>query len=1078
MALINTSIPNLLNGVSKQPASTRTNTQCEEQINAYPNPSSGLEKRPPTEFITNSLGSILDGTNTLDTSTHIINRDSEEQYMVTIHPTAAGTGALSVYDLNNKTTKTVYYDTDAIPYLQAATPEKSFSFTTAGDVTFILNKEKTTAMLADITPVVNHGAMVVIQQAAHNSNYYVEIDGVTATVTTQELDADGQTDNIAARMVEALRGTATDVYFDDTFAGGVGNDITGGTVVNWQSSGGYESYSQMTIAVNAASSGLVGDAAFTEVGRAVVFTGATSSPIKYLVEGANAMFPKTVRVGDTFYIDTTTLSGLGDSGTITLRQSSSSDSPKICIYSTTGYLGTGAGSIKSSIYTSVDIPGFDFEQKGSIVHVTKNDGTDFSISARDSVADTFIGAFKDTTQYFTDLPASAPNGFQIQVIGDVESDLDDYFVTFTTRLGEPFGEGTWEESVASDITYKPDYSTLPHLLIRQADGNFLFKPADENLHPINATVGYTPAVIETVPNVKVSVETLATDDTIVFKDVPQGTKVEKGDRIYYTLSAVEYTVAAGAEESEGEITLKLTTALLGVIVVDQLFDIRLVDKYDYTFDQRRVGDETTNPDPSFIGSKINDIFFHENRLGLLSGENVILSETGEFFNFFRTTTIDLLDTAPIDLTASAGEVATLRHGVSFKGNLILFANQTQYTLGAGQQALTPKTVTLKQSSYYECDPDSKPVVVGNSIYFSYSRGQYVGMKEMVLKNAEASIYEAFDITDHIPQYIRNSSRMCAVMPQESLLIQLTTATAGVMQEVYLYKYLDQGGKRIQSAWFKFSLDLIGGTVDEKQVIGVHVINNVIYFVCQYRDIDGSSVHVDGFTYIYSMTIESGLTDDDSAFITLLDSRVSYNGGNGTGDNAVTATYAPGINNTTFQLPFRWTASDGMVAITKAWADDEGTATLSTTEVPAAGWLIMQGDHRLSHIWFGTPYTMTYTFSKPVIRQRTESGGLAATALGRYQVQSCNLLFDDTYTFDAAVVTGGRGSYSYTHLTSATDIGVTVQGDIPLSSDVMRIPIHSKADSFSLTITQDSVFPVKLLSAEYESQYNTRSRRSS
>ena len=87
------------------------------------------------------------------------------------------------------------------------------------------------------------------------------------------------------------------------------------------------------------------------------------------------------------------------------------------------------------------------------------------------------------------------------------------------------------------------------------------------------------------------------------------------------------------------------------------------------------------------------------------------------------------------------------------------------------------------------------------------------------------------------------------------------------------------------------------------------------------------------------------------------------------------------------------------------------------------------------------------------------------------------MFDDTYTFDADVVIGGRGSYSYTQLAVATDIGVTTQGTIPLSSKATRIPIHAKADSFSLTITQTSAYPVKLLSAEYESQYNTRSRRS-
>ena len=33
------------------------------------------------------------------------------------------------------------------------------------------------------------------------------------------------------------------------------------------------------------------------------------------------------------------------------------------------------------------------------------------------------------------------------------------------------------------------------------------------------------------------------------------------------------------------------------------------------FGQRNVGDTTSVPNPTFIGRKINDIFFHRNRLG-------------------------------------------------------------------------------------------------------------------------------------------------------------------------------------------------------------------------------------------------------------------------------------------------------------------------------------------------------------------------------------------------------------------------------------------------------------------------------
>jgi hypothetical protein len=47
MAPVTGSLPNLLNGVSKQPPAVRLPTQLEEQINGFSTPARGLQKRPP-----------------------------------------------------------------------------------------------------------------------------------------------------------------------------------------------------------------------------------------------------------------------------------------------------------------------------------------------------------------------------------------------------------------------------------------------------------------------------------------------------------------------------------------------------------------------------------------------------------------------------------------------------------------------------------------------------------------------------------------------------------------------------------------------------------------------------------------------------------------------------------------------------------------------------------------------------------------------------------------------------------------------------------------------------------------------
>ena len=70
------------------------------------------------------------------------------------------------------------------------------------------------------------------------------------------------------------------------------------------------------------------------------------------------------------------------------------------------------------------------------------------------------------------------------------------------------------------------------------------------------------------------------------------------------------------------------------------------------WEDRTVGDDKTNPLPSFIGEKITSIFFYRNRLGLLSNESVILSRAGDYFNFFATTAQTVTADDPIDVTAT------------------------------------------------------------------------------------------------------------------------------------------------------------------------------------------------------------------------------------------------------------------------------------------------------------------------------------------------------------------------------------------------------------------------------------------
>ena len=124
------------------------------------------------------------------------------------------------------------------------------------------------------------------------------------------------------------------------------------------------------------------------------------------------------------------------------------------------------------------LTGFTIARNGPVIHIKKNDGSNFSIDGTDSQGNTQLTVVKDSVQRFTDLPTVSPNGYVVEIKGDEATNFDNYYVKFVTNNGGAFEEGQWEETVEAGIPFKFDYATMPHVLIRQADGNFRFARVD------------------------------------------------------------------------------------------------------------------------------------------------------------------------------------------------------------------------------------------------------------------------------------------------------------------------------------------------------------------------------------------------------------------------------------------------------------------------------------------------------------------------------------------------------------------------------------------------------------------------
>jgi len=228
---------------------------------------------------------------------------------------------------------------------------------------------------------------------------------------------------------------------------------------------------------------------------------------------------------------------------------------------------------------------------------------------------------------------------------------------------------------------------------------------------------------------------------------------------------------------------------------------------------RQVGDEASAPIPSFIGSYINQVFFHKNRLGVISKDSITLSENGEYGNFFNTTVRTLLDTDPIDLTIASTDISLIHSVVSTNSALILFSDDTQFVLSSGQQPLTPTSANIEVVSRYNCSNKCQPRAIGNKIYFVSESGGY---SQLFMYNISEgySITEANQVTQHIPSYLPKSIRY---ITGHSVLGYTFMWSEETPNTIYVYNLSIVGNQIAQSAFHKWEF--------EYDVVGINIINN-------------------------------------------------------------------------------------------------------------------------------------------------------------------------------------------------------------------------------------------------------------
>jgi hypothetical protein len=742
--------------------------------------------------------------------------------------------------------------------------------------------------------------------------------------------------------------------------------------------------------------------------------------------------------------------------------------------SVTDYTTSGNHGSMPSFTSTFLATNYTVERQGAVIKITAD--KDFSIRTEDGLANQGLGVAYKEVDSITDLPKKCFNRFRVKIKGDADINQDDYYVRFETKDEEDYGEGSWVETVGwkkgirsaaelEGIETTLDNETMPVTVVPKfnTDGS------------LNKLIVQTPNELEGIVERDGTVYELIKEH-VSTSDIAPGSTVDLDGDGFYDWEEYWTVITKYSTAPDWELGKTYNNGLAGYV-------------------SRQAGDDFTNPFPSFVGQTINDVFFFKNRLGFLTNNAVIFSEADAYFNFFRTTTQQLLDSAPIDVGLSHTKVAQLQHAIPFQEKLMLFSKQSQFVL-RGADILSPKTVAISPVTEYDISDSIKPLAVGNYIYFTFQRNDYEGVYEYFVDN-NTETFNAEEITQQIPKYINKKATRIVGSPAENTLV---ITTDDDLKTLFVYKYFWSNKEKIQSAWMKFTFD--------RDIVGCDFIDSKLFMLTS----DTEGLHLE------SLTLEDGLKDSGLDYTLYLDSRVEgsdvnvslynpttkktrisdipYSVSLGDGVNLFTkigtqraittvdsttidvngylASYVS-LGGTIYKCETTHTAPSSFVAVDTSVTPNVTYWSVSTDVSSAPAWSSGNFYNNDEYFFIGKPYNMLYRFSEQTLKQPTERGGRSASDYTYQTIRSGSVNYADTGHFTVEVTPKYRDTYSYAFNPDIVGANLALNEFVPQNGH-FRFAVQAQPNEVTIEVKSSSALPVKLLAAEFESMFIPRSRR--
>jgi hypothetical protein len=528
---------------------------------------------------------------------------------------------------------------------------------------------------------------------------------------------------------------------------------------------------------------------------------------------------------------------------------------------------------------------------GNIIYIRRANNANFAIESKGGNTGTSIDSYKGVVTSVGQLPKQFINNLKIKVSGSAETGSDDYWVIFKTSDNTSSGAGTWEETIGPGVVFDFNEETMPHVIIREANGTFTYRQLDEasaagstgstSVAGIVTAVVITGATsgghvvgeqfavtggtgnnlrlqVEKVQTLQSTSSTAANSSTYVqqistSRRIPSGRGYStfttttynwylNGAQIGSTKSAslnignTVYTVNGAFQNISNQLRAGVTinTATFGAISAVSIvqagqgytatnivqntagdsFTITAVNTAPLEGDAsrlnfwkyREVGDSETNPMPTFVGYPIDAISFYKNRIVFTSRQNVICSQAGDYFNFFASTVITIVDSDPIDLSASTLKPIRLKHAIAAPQGLLLFGDNAQLLLSTTTEAFSPKTAEVNLLSTLSQTDRIAPLDIGSSYMFLEEGEKASSIYEMILDGGNGKPAN-IELTRFIPTYIPAAVLDMQVSQSAGTMAILSKQE---LSSLYLYRWFNLTGEQRISGWFRWMLP---GTIE-------------------------------------------------------------------------------------------------------------------------------------------------------------------------------------------------------------------------------------------------------------------------